>query len=325
MGRVVVVMLVIGLLIMADVRSRAAGPDEPSIESSNQVSLAQLRRTASEQQTNAVAWLNYGRAALKDITAQMVRTAELPGTNAYDEALYALGKGLQLDATNYKLHSEIATVYNRRAIRKPSEDDQTKYADLETALEHYSLAASNAPSRGVRAPLEWFAAHIRERMEAERAMERSIEAYEKASPSEKQQLLAEGAKRAFASDKNQRRLEDARKRAQREPENTAALLDYAELLIRVEYQGLGNANIFDEVHVVLGKAIGLDAHSARAYELMGLCVDLQGEETNALVYYKQALKENPNSQSIRDRIKAIEGRVSYILQLEHSAENPSQP
>src|ERR1017187_721384 len=131
MRRAVFAMLVICLSVVTDVRSRAASPDYPSIDSSNQVSLAQLRRTASEQQTNAVAWLNYGRAARKDIVAQMEKTGQLPGTNAYDEALYALGKGLLLDANNYnyKLHSEIATAYELRARRRPSEYDQTVYVD----------------------------------------------------------------------------------------------------------------------------------------------------------------------------------------------------
>ena len=244
--------------------------------SSNQVSLAQLRRTATDQQTNVVAWLNYGRAALKDISARMKETGELPGTNAYDEALYALGKGLLLDPNNYRLHAEIATAYEQRARRKPSEDDQTKVVDLEKALDHCALALSNAASPGERARIAQRAAYIRERLDAEREMSRNLEAFEKASPAEKQKLVAEGAKRAFASDTDQRRLDDARKRAQREPDNTGALLDYAELLLRVEYQGLGNTNAFSETRAVLGKAVGLDEHNARTYELMGQCLDLQG-------------------------------------------------
>jgi tetratricopeptide (TPR) repeat protein len=325
MDRVVLVVLVIGLLVVTDVRSRAVGPDESSIESSNQVSLAQSRRTASEQQTNAVAWLNYGRAALKELTAQMEKTGELPGTNAYDEALDDLGRGLQLDATNYKLHSEIATVYERRAIRKPSEDDQTTRVDLERALDHCSLALSNAPLPWERVLIERKATTIRQRIDTEREREQSIEAFKKASPFEKREQLAAGAKLTFASEANQRRLAEARTRAQQEPENTGAVLNYAERLITVEFVGLGHTNVFSEARAVLQKAIGLDAHNARAYELMGLCVDMQGEQANALVYYRQALKEDPNSQSIRDRIQAIEGRVSYILQLEHPAESPGQP
>jgi len=322
MGRAICVMLVIGVSVVTDVRSRAASPDTPSTDSSNQVSLTQLRRTASEQQTNAVAWLNYGTAALNELVAQMEKTGQLPGTNAYDEALYALGKGLLLDANNYNLHSEIATAYERRARRKPSEEDQTVSVDLEKALEHCSLALSNAPLPYQRSLIEQKANNIRQRITGERESARAIEAFKKASPSEKQQLLREGARRTFASEKDQRRLDDARKRAQREPDNTGALLDYAELLMRVECWGLGNTNILSEARAVLGKAIGLDEHNGHAYELMGQCVGLQHEQTNAISYYKQALKENPNSQTARDSIQAIEGSLTYKLQ--HPVESSDQ-
>lgn len=329
MSRAVTVVLVTSLLVVMGVRSRAASPDNPVIDSSNQVSLARLRRTATEQQTNAVAWLNYGRAVLKNIVAQMEKTGELPGTNAYDEPLDALEKGLLVAPHNYSLHSEIATAYERRAIRKPSEDDQTVYVDLERALDHCSLALSNAPLPWQRTLIERKAAYIRQRIAGEQEIARNLEAFEKASPSEKEELLAEGAKRNFASEKDQKRLDDARKRAQREPENTGALLDYAELLMRVDVYGLGvyalgNTNTLSEVHAVLEKAIGLDEHNSRAYELIGECVDLQGDQSNALSYYKQALKENPSSQSIRDRIQAIEGRLSYRWQLEHPAGSSDQ-
>src|ERR1039458_7829232 len=121
MRRTVLVMLVLCLLLVMDVRSQVERPDNTSNDSSNEISLAQARHLASEQSTNAIAWLNYGKGSLKDVVAQMEKTGLLPSTNAYDEALYAFGEGLKVEPNNYHLHSLIATAYERRAMRKPSE------------------------------------------------------------------------------------------------------------------------------------------------------------------------------------------------------------
>lgn len=314
MCRAVLVTLVFSLLSVMDTRSRAAGSDNTSINSSNGISLAQARQLASEQLTNAVLWLNYGKAALKEVIVQMEKTGLLPSTNSYDEAIYAFGKGLQLDPKNYELQNYIAIAYERRAMRKPSEDDQTKYDDYEKAIEHCSLASGNARINTERSLMEQEIAQIRERIKIERKRPQEIEALNKKPLSEQLKQLAEETKKVMASEKDLALLDDARKRVQREPQNTEALLDCADRIMNVEYTGLGNTNAVNEIRVLAEKSIGLDEHNWHAYELMAECADMQGDPTNAISYYERALKENPDRLSISNSIADIKHRMSLGLE-----------
>lgn len=310
----------------------AVGPDawtqgSPSIElpshSTPQAELTELRRVAETQRTNAVAWLDYGTAALRQVLERMPSTGGLPSTNDYDEALFALSEALRVDPENYKTHRELAHVYELRARRKPSEDDPTKYLDLEKALSHFSMALSNAPSPGERRRLEQRISNVMQRMRSERKASQELEIFKREQaeehllpPRERQKLIEdrqknidEAAKQVFASDKGLQRLNDLKRRYQQEPLNPRTLVEYADSLIRVEYQGLGNTNALLEAQTLLEKAVELDQHNGHAFASLGLCVDLQGKEALALPYYKKAIEENDTSQFIRDRIEMIERRT----------------
>ena len=89
----------------------------------------------------------------------------------------------------------------------------------------------------------------------------------------------------------------------------------------MEYEGLHNTNALGEVQAVLEKVIALDAHSERAYQLLGSCYLFQtsnGGENKLRLFkksvesYKKALDLNPENVQIRRRIERLENTVRIL-------------
>jgi tetratricopeptide (TPR) repeat protein len=287
--------------IWASVPAQAADPVNAPAGTSNQVVLARLRQIAVEQKTNVSAWVDYGKASWKDLTDEMEKTGETPSTNAFENALSAFQEASRLDPKNHKIHRQIADIYSLRAWRKIFDKDPTRYGDLDMVLYHSSLALSNAPTPAERRHFEQQIALIKSRIASEQDVDLQMELIKRKygqgdegnAPRTPEQVAGEF-------------LKQMRTRAQNEPENPGALLDYGKMLMAVEYQGLRNTNALAEAQGVFLKAISVDKHNGSAYEWLGRCFDLQGDKTNALINYKKAVEEGRRAQLIRARIESIE-------------------
>jgi len=100
-------------------------------------------------------------------------------------------------------------------------------------------------------------------------------------------------------------VEDLRKRAQAEVNNSKAQSEYASVLMGVEYYNKGNKNVLPQVQKILEKAIQLDPKNGHAYEFLGHCLEAQGQYAPALANYRQAVIHGHDTQFIRSRIEAI--------------------
>jgi len=100
-------------------------------------------------------------------------------------------------------------------------------------------------------------------------------------------------------------VENLRKRAEAEVNNSRAQSEYAAVLMGVEYYNNGKKDVLPRVQKILEKAVQLDHENGNAYEFLGRCLEAQGQYAPALTNYRQAVIHGHDTQFIRSRIEAI--------------------
>ena len=213
--RNLIISVIFTLLFASIICSADENVESLATISSNRVAPVELRRIASEQQTNTTAWLRYGHAAWAEQLSHYTAKGQLPSTNDFNEAISALETGLRLNPKDFQLNREIAQVYENRSRRNPLEEDETRYSDLERALEFYSVALRNAPIPFWKEFTENRIHFVTERIKSLRQIASEVKAFEQMTPEERN-------KESFASDRDRHLLSETQLLVHNEPTNVVA-------------------------------------------------------------------------------------------------------